>query len=152
MDRGIVGQMTFMDFSQWPGAIQRLLSCCIVLDIHGLKFQSTISLLTKQQIRNSIKKDNPIDLLKENIAVLAFKQEEDLTILKRQFELTYDSLRPANLIKSAIIDMASVSGLKSTLVSNAIGLTTGYLSKKKQSWAAPIILSKKFQAMYCSSS
>jgi hypothetical protein len=26
--------------------------------------------------------------------------------------------------------MTSVSGLKSTLVSNAIGLTTGYLSKK----------------------
>lgn len=77
-----------------------------------------------------MKKDKPIDLLQENIAVLAFKQEEDLAILKRQLEVTFDSLRPANLIKSAIIDMTSVSGLKSTLVSNAIGLTTGYLSKK----------------------
>lgn len=77
-----------------------------------------------------MKKDKPIDLLQENIAALAFKQEEDLVLLKRQLEVTFDSLKPENLIKSAIIDMTSVSGLKSTLVSNAIGLTTGYLSKK----------------------
>lgn len=77
-----------------------------------------------------MKKNNPIDLLKENIAVLKFKQEEDLAILKWQLETTFDSLKPQNLLKSAIMSMTSVTGLKNNLVSNAIGLTTGYLSKK----------------------
>lgn len=77
-----------------------------------------------------MKKDNPIGLLQENITVIAFKQEEDLVLLNRQLEVTFDSLKPANLIKSAIINMTSVSGLKSTLASNTVGLTTGYFSKK----------------------
>jgi hypothetical protein len=77
-----------------------------------------------------MKKLNQTDLLNEAITALAFKQKEDYENLKLQFKLTYDSLKPVNIVKNALLDMTSVPDLKNNIVSNVIGLTTGYLSKK----------------------
>lgn len=77
-----------------------------------------------------MRKLNQTDLLNEAITILKFKQKEDFNNLKLQFELTYDSLKPVNILKNAIIDMTSVPDLKSNFASNVIGLATGYLSKK----------------------
>ena len=47
-----------------------------------------------------------------------------------QLNLTYNSLKPVNILKSAIIDISTSPNLADDILNTAVGLTTGYLSKK----------------------
>ena len=77
-----------------------------------------------------MKKKNEADALKEQISLLQTKQAGELQLLREQFHITYDSLKPINLIKKGFQDITSLPDLKNGLINNAIGLATGYLSKK----------------------
>ena len=77
-----------------------------------------------------MKKTNETDTLNETISLLEYRQAYELGILKEQFEVTYDSLKPINLIKSAFHEMTTSSELKGNLLNNIIGISTGYLTKK----------------------
>jgi hypothetical protein len=77
-----------------------------------------------------MKKMNETDTLKETIALLEYRQKQELRILKEQFEETYDSLKPLNIIKRVFSDMATSPDLKGNLLSNVIGMATGYFTKK----------------------
>jgi hypothetical protein len=77
-----------------------------------------------------MKKSNETDALNETIALLEYRQKQELRILKEQFEVTYDSLKPLNIIKNAFNDMTTSSELKGNLINNVIGMSTGYLTKK----------------------
>jgi hypothetical protein len=50
-------------------------------------------------------------------------------LLKEQFNLTVEKLKPSNLFKSIKLDISSTGILKS-LLGGTLGLTAGYLSKK----------------------
>ena len=67
-----------------------------------------------------------------NIAIyqLEKKQAEEGILLKEQFFLTYESIKPANLFRSTISDVASSPYLIDNIIGTAIGLGTGYLSRK----------------------
>ncbi|MDI1304383.1 MAG: hypothetical protein PSX42_05995 [bacterium] len=77
-----------------------------------------------------MKKMNETDTLKETIALLEYKQKQELRILKEQFEYTYDSLKPLNIIKRVFSEMGTAPDLKGNLLSNVIGMATGYFTKK----------------------
>ena len=77
-----------------------------------------------------MKKTNHTVTLKEAIALLKRKQEHELIELKDQYFHTYESLKPVNLIKKAFGHVANSSEFRTNVVSNVIGLATGYLSKK----------------------
>jgi hypothetical protein len=77
-----------------------------------------------------MKKINQSDVLNETIILLENKQAEELFFLKHQFQLTYQSLKPLNILKSAFSEMTTSPDLKGNLISNAIGMSTGYLTKK----------------------
>lgn len=77
-----------------------------------------------------MKKSNETDDLNETIALLEYRQKQELRILKEQFEVTYDSLKPLNIIKKAFNDMTTSSELKGNLINNVIGMATGYITKK----------------------
>lgn len=77
-----------------------------------------------------MKKKNETDTLNQTIISLQNKQAQELKSLKEQFHLTYESLKPINLIKNTIAQVTESPEIKNNLVNNAIGLTTGYLSKK----------------------
>ena len=77
-----------------------------------------------------MKKTNHTGTLKEVIELLKRKQEHELIELKDQYFYTYESLKPANLIKKAFGQMAHSSEFRTNVVSNVVGLATGYLSKK----------------------
>lgn len=79
-----------------------------------------------------MKKKNETDTLNETIILLQNKQAEELKLLKEQFHLTYETLKPINLIKSSFHEVTSSPSpdIKNNLLNNVIGLTTGYLSKK----------------------
>ncbi len=77
-----------------------------------------------------MKKNNHTETLREAIQLLKQKQVEDLVELKDQYYQTYESLKPVNIIKNAFGQMANSSEFKGNILSNVIGITTGYLTKK----------------------
>ena len=64
------------------------------------------------------------------ILLLEQKQSDELLSLKKQFKITYEGLRPINLIKNTIKEITQSPDLKNQFTNNLIGYTTGYLSKK----------------------
>ena len=68
--------------------------------------------------------------LKEAIQILEVEQAIKGQALKEQFRLTYESLKPVNLLLGTMKDIVSSPYLTSNLVDTTIGLATGYLSKK----------------------
>lgn len=77
-----------------------------------------------------MKKKNETDALNEAISLLENKQAHELKLLKEQFQVAYESLKPINIIKSTFREVTSSPEIKNNIVNNAIGLTTGYLSRK----------------------
>jgi len=80
--------------------------------------------------------------LKEAIQILEFEQIGNGQRLEVDFYVAFDSLRPANLIKSTIFNIASSPNLIDNVLGGAIGLATGYLSKKIVVGASASILKK----------
>ena len=68
--------------------------------------------------------------LKNAIQLLEVEQTFKAQLLKKQFQITYESLKPAHLIRSILKDITSSPYLIDNLVGTAIGLGSGYLSKK----------------------
>jgi len=68
--------------------------------------------------------------LKNAIQLLEVEQSIKGQLLREQFFLTYESLKPVNLLRSTLSDVASSPYLIENIIGNAMGLATGYLSKK----------------------
>ena len=77
-----------------------------------------------------MKNSNHTETLKEAIEILKLKQAEDLLELKDQYYYTYESLKPVNIIKNAFGQMAQSTEFKGNILSSALGMATGYLTKK----------------------
>src|SRR5882762_4274554 len=67
--------------------------------------------------------------LTESINRLQTKQSHELALLKDQFHLTYESLKPLNLIKHTFKEVSSSTEIKEGMLNSVIGLTTGYFTK-----------------------
>jgi len=76
-----------------------------------------------------MQKINSATSLREAILQLEITHAEEGKILKEQFHLAFESIKPINLIKSTFKEAAESRGLKDNIVSGSIGLATGYLSK-----------------------
>jgi hypothetical protein len=68
--------------------------------------------------------------LKNAIQLLEVEQANKEQLLKEQLYITYESFKPVNLIKGTLNDIASSPYLIDNILSTAIGLATGFLSKK----------------------
>lgn len=68
--------------------------------------------------------------LREVILDLEIKQTGEEKILKQQFQLAYESVKPINLIKSTFKEVTASQDLKDNLLNTTVGITAGYLSKK----------------------
>lgn len=77
-----------------------------------------------------MKKINQTDLLNETILYLENRQTLELYALKEQFEVTYESLKPLNIIKSVFTNMTTSPTIKGNIINNVVGMATGYLTKK----------------------
>lgn len=77
-----------------------------------------------------MKKVTPNDTLNEAIALLEIKSAAQLADLKSQFHITYESLRPVNLIKNTLKEATASPTLKKGISSAAIGMASGYIVKK----------------------
>ncbi len=75
-------------------------------------------------------KKNESMILNETIALLREKRRAEYAELKEQFDITYESLQPINLIKKSLTGLISSSTIQENIMNDAIGLTSGFLGKK----------------------
>lgn len=68
--------------------------------------------------------------LEKAIRDLEYQQANDLLLLRGQYQKTFEGLKPMNLIKGSFKDIVTAPDLKKTVVNAAIGLTTGFITKK----------------------
>jgi hypothetical protein len=68
--------------------------------------------------------------LKEAIQLLEFEQEAIGQDLKEQVNVVRESLKPVNLLKSTMKDVASSDFVIDNMVGTALGIGTGYISRK----------------------
>ena len=77
-----------------------------------------------------MKKPNPIIQLQEKILLLEAKQQNDKVILKEQFKLSFEGLKPLNLIKDTFNELTNLSGFSGEALDTSLGIAAGYFSKK----------------------
>jgi hypothetical protein len=73
---------------------------------------------------------NFTDQLNDDIQQLKEEQAFNGKLLIKQFQLTYDSLKPVNLLKSTLSEVASSPYLIDNIIGASVGMASGYLSKK----------------------
>jgi hypothetical protein len=69
------------------------------------------------------------DDLREAIMVLEERRKEESALLKRQFEVAYESVKPINLVRSTLKDLVTSDGLKTDVLNSTIGLAAGVVSR-----------------------
>ncbi len=68
--------------------------------------------------------------LNEAILLLKQKQSTQWVELTDQFKITYESLRPLNLIKNTMQEVTTSPEIKGNVLSSVVAIAGGYLSKK----------------------
>jgi hypothetical protein len=68
--------------------------------------------------------------LRNAIAELEEDQMAKKELFKEQLFFTYDSLRPANMLRNVLKDITTSPGLLDNVLGATVGMATGYLSKK----------------------
>jgi hypothetical protein len=68
--------------------------------------------------------------LTDAIHLLENEQTIKWQLLKQQFHITYKSLKPVNLLKSALKEATPSQYLMNNMLITIIGLATGYFSKR----------------------
>jgi hypothetical protein len=68
--------------------------------------------------------------LKETIILLEKRKIQQEIVLKEQFHETCEKLKPSTLIKETLIDVTTAPDLKANVIDTAIGMATGFLTKK----------------------
>ncbi len=77
-----------------------------------------------------MEKRNATQNLSQTILLLEQKKTEELQSLQQQYLVVYESVKPLNLVKSALNKMTTSPDLKHNILNTVIGLSTGYISKK----------------------
>lgn len=77
-----------------------------------------------------MKEINATETLSQTIVLLEQKKAEELQSIQQQYAVIYESVKPLKLMKSALKMMTTSPDLKHNILNTAIGLSTGYISKK----------------------
>ena len=71
-----------------------------------------------------------LSALKDAIQLLEVDQEIKGQLLKEQLHITYENLKPVSLIKHTLKEISSSPNLTDNISGTAMGLLSGFLSKK----------------------
>ncbi|NRT12644.1 hypothetical protein [Flavobacterium sp. 14A] len=77
-----------------------------------------------------MKELNPTASLDRQIIALKEQQREQKLALNQQVKIVYESVKPSNLINTAVNEIVKTPNLRNNMLNNLVGLSTGYLSKK----------------------
>ena len=76
-----------------------------------------------------MQKITSVKVLRAAIIRLEKKQNEEGLLLKEQFSITYESLKPFNVLRKAVVDVFTPFELKQGLLETFAGILSGYLSR-----------------------
>jgi hypothetical protein len=76
-----------------------------------------------------MKTTNQKAVLMERIKALQTKQSTDFQDLKIQYQMTIDSFKTVNLIKTSLQEIITTPNLTSNLIGGTLGMGTSYLLK-----------------------
>jgi len=71
-----------------------------------------------------------VEELKDAIQIIEFDRAIKEQVLKEQIALSFESLKPANLIRSTMHEITSSPHLLENILGAATGILSGYISKK----------------------
>lgn len=74
--------------------------------------------------------ESPSKKLEYLIGALEFQKSQELLALKAQYEATYDSFKPINIIKSTLLEIKSTPDIKKNLTSTLLGISGGFVMNK----------------------
>ena len=77
-----------------------------------------------------MEKITSITELRKAILQLEMKQSEDKLLLKEEFMMAYERMKPINVLKKSIRDLISSPNLINNFFGNSLGFAAGYLTKK----------------------
>jgi hypothetical protein len=73
---------------------------------------------------------NSVVLLKEAIINLELKKIEQGRLLKEQFNIIRENLKPSTIIRNTFDEVKSSPNLRSNIIGAVLGLSAGYFSKR----------------------
>jgi len=76
-----------------------------------------------------MQKITSVKALRAAIIRLEKRQTEEELLLKEQFSITYESLKPFNVLRKAVTDIFTPVELKQGLLETSAGILSGYLSR-----------------------
>ena len=82
--------------------------------------------------------------LRQAIVELESTQTVEQRIVKEQFHLAYESMKPINLIKSTFSEAAASPEIRQKVLTTTVGLAAGFVSKKLFEGASHSPLRKLF--------
>lgn len=68
--------------------------------------------------------------LRMAIELLENQQQQEGLLLKEQFHIAYESIKPLNIIKNTLKEASKAPELKNNILGATVGLSAGYVSKK----------------------
>ena len=77
-----------------------------------------------------MQKINSDTSIKDAILELEMRQANEGLMLKEQFNLVFENLKPINIIKNTFREAAASDDLKNDIMNTSVGLVVGYLSQK----------------------
>jgi hypothetical protein len=77
-----------------------------------------------------MKSKSATETLNEMIVIQKMIYDNDLELLKKQFHVAYESVKPINLVKNFFHETIASPEIKNDFLSKIIGFGTGILSKK----------------------
>lgn len=77
-----------------------------------------------------MEKQNAVIKLKESIRILEIRQAEEGQQFNVQLRITYESLKPINLIKNSIKDLADSFEMKNSLFETIFTIVSGYFAQR----------------------
>lgn len=77
-----------------------------------------------------MEKQNAVAKLKESIRILEIRQAEEGQQFNAQLRITYESIKPINLIKNSIKDLADSFEMKNGLFETIFTIVSGYFAQR----------------------
>jgi len=71
-----------------------------------------------------------VESLREEIRALEIKQAEEGQLLKEQLLITYENLKPINILRNIAKDFSSSDNYKQDFLEIVAGMTSGFITKK----------------------
>lgn len=77
-----------------------------------------------------MEKQYTVESLREEIHALEVKQANEGKLVKEQLLITYENLKPINILKSIVKDLYSSDNYTQDFMEIVAGMTTGFVTKK----------------------